>query len=186
MTEPAYAWRAPEADWTAADLQNLPTDGHRYEVVDGCLHATPTVTDGHQEIVDEIVAALRSAAPPGWRPISRVGVRIAGSCLMPDAVVLRPGSRPDGAWAEPNDLALVVEVESAASRRFDRCLKPGLYADADIESYWRIECTSNGPVAHLYTRAAAGHYQLHRSVNTGECVVAELPYAVQVAPATWV
>jgi hypothetical protein len=99
--------------------------------------------------------------------------------------VLRPGAARGQQWADPLDVALVVEVESAHSRRFDRCLKPGLYAEAGIESYWRIERTAAGPVAHLYTRASAGHYQLHRSVQPGQCVTAELPYAVQVAPATW-
>jgi Uma2 family endonuclease len=80
---------------------------------------------------------------------------------------------------------LVVEVESPASRRIDRFSKPALYAEADIESYWRIERTEAGPVAHLYQGASGGHYLHHRAVNPGESVLAELPYQVQVAPATW-
>jgi Uma2 family endonuclease len=184
MTQ-TYQWRPPETSWTGHDLLSLPDDGHRYEVIDGCLHATPPLSCDHQELVDEIVLTLRSAAPPGWRPISRIGVGIGNSFVIPDATVLRPGSPPDAMWADPVDVALVVEVESPCSRRYDRCLKEGLYAEAGIESYWRIEQTCNGPVAHLYTRAGGGHYHLHRSVQAGHCVVAELPYAVQVAPATW-
>jgi Uma2 family endonuclease len=185
MTQ-THEWRSPVTGWTAQDLLVLPADGHRYEVVDGCLHATPPLSSDHQLLVDEIVAVLRTAAPPGWRPISRIGVGLGDSFVIPDATVLRPGA-PDGrTWADPVDVALVVEVESSASRRYDRCLKAGLYAEAGIESYWRVERTCNGPVAHLYNRAAGGHYQLHRSVQAGHCVVAELPFAVQVAPATWV
>jgi Uma2 family endonuclease len=182
---PGSLWTAPQRPWTEADLAHLPEDGHRYEIVDGCLHVTPPYDDAHQRLTEEIVAALRSAAPPGWRPLTRTGVAVGDCRVVADAAVLRPGSPQDAAWATPADVALVVEVESPANRRYARCLKSCVYAEAEIESFWRIECTCNGPVAHLYTRAAAGHYQLHRSVQAGHCVVAELPYAVQVAPATW-
>lgn len=176
---------APDRPWIASDLHALPDDGHRYEIVDGGLHVSAPLDDHHQRLVDDIVTDLRTAVPPGWRAITRIGVHFGATWLVPDMTVLLPGSPPGGAWADPSDVALVVEVESPSSRRLDRCVKPGLYAEAGIESYWRIERTSNGSVAHLYTRAAAGHYELHRSVNPGQCVTAELPYAVQVAPATW-
>jgi Uma2 family endonuclease len=185
MSRSTYTWRPPEATWTEQDLHGLPDDGQRYEIVDGCLHATPPLAGTHQALVDEILAALRSAAPPGWRPIGPIGVRIGESYVTPDAVVLRPGMPPDATWADPADVALVIEVESPHSRRFDRYLKPSLYADAGIEPYWRIECTCNGPVAHLYERPGGGQYRQHRSIQAGHCVVTELPYAVQVAPATW-
>lgn len=129
--------------------------------------------------------ALKAAAPSGWRAIREIGVQLGDSTLIPDVTVLRPSSRFDAMWANPADVALVVEVESKGSRRHDRFTKPSLYAEAGIESYWRIERTSAGPVAHLYSRAAGGHYQLHQSVNPGDSYLAELPFAVQVAPATW-
>lgn len=178
-------WAAPAGPWTEPDLRRFPADGQRYEIVDGCLLATPAPGPEHERLVDTIVSVLDGTAPPNWRPITRLGVRLGGNYLIPDAVVIRPGTPGDPAWVDAADLALVVEVESAHSRRVDRCLKPALYAEAGIESYWRLECTTKGPVAHLYTRAAAGHYHLHRSVHAGQCVTAELPYAVQLAPATW-
>lgn len=181
----AAPWAAPPGPWTEPDLHHFPTDSQCYEIVDGCLHATPRPGGNHQHLTDTIVEVLSGTAPPSWRPASRIGVRLGGSYLVPDAVVLRPGAPDEATWADAADLALVVEVESAHSRRVDRCLKPALYAEAGIESYWRVECTSAGAVAHLYTRAAAGHYHLHRSVQSGQCVTTELPYAVQVAPATW-
>jgi Uma2 family endonuclease len=176
---------APDRPWGETDLHALPDDGHRYEVIDGSLHISAPLDEPHQRLVDDIVGDLRTAVPPGWRAVCRVGLHAGASYLVPDITVLLPASPLANAWVEPSDVALVVEVESPSSRRLDRCLKPGLYAEAGVESYWRIERTSNGPVAHLYTRAAAGHYELHRSVHPGQCVTAELPYAVQVAPATW-
>jgi Uma2 family endonuclease len=35
--------------WTAADLQDLPDDGNRYEVIDGELFVTPAPAWRHQE-----------------------------------------------------------------------------------------------------------------------------------------
>jgi Uma2 family endonuclease len=185
LSQLMYPWPAPQGDFTADDLLDLPNDGHKYEIIDGGLHVTPPADIEHHSVADDIMIALRTAAPAGWRAIREIGVQLGDSTLVPDVTVLRPGVARDTMWADPADVALVVEVESKGSRRHDRFTKPSLYAEAGIESYWRIERTSAGPVAHLYSRAAAGHYQLHRSVNPGDSHLAELPYAVQVAPATW-
>jgi Uma2 family endonuclease len=185
----AAAMSIPDGPWTERDLARLPGDGHRYEIVDGALVVTPPADDGHEMLCREVADALRGAAPPDWRVVVgaplRIGDHNGDSNLVADVAVLRPGAPADRAWIDGGEVALTVEIESHPSRRWDRCVKPGLYAEAGVESFWRIERTANGPVAHLYTRAAAGHYQLHRSVNTGETHLAELPYAVQLAPASW-
>jgi Uma2 family endonuclease len=186
LPQPMFPWPAPEGEFTADDLLDLPSDGHRYEIIDGGLHVAPRADIEHHDIADEIKIALRAAAPPGWRAIREIGVRLGSSTVIPDVTVLRPGTERRATWADPADVALVVEVESKGSRRIDRFTKPSLYAEAGIESYWRVERTDNGPVVHLHSRAAAGHYQLHRSVNPGDTHLAELPFAVQVAPATLV
>jgi Uma2 family endonuclease len=193
MAHPAYAlpramypWPAPENQFVADDLLDLPDDGHRYEIIDGGLHVAPPAGIPHHSTADELRAVLRAAAPPGWRAIREIGIQIGDSTVTPDITVLRPGALFEAMWAAPADVPLVVEVESKGSRRLDRFVKPSLYAEAGIESYWRIELTQAGPVAHLYTRAAAGHYHLHRSVSPGETHTAELPFLIQVAPATWV
>ena len=117
---------------------------------------SPPQDDGHRALVDTIVGLLGSAAPPSWRPLRPVGLRAGDSFVRPDVAVLRPGAPPAADWVDPSDVALVVEVETPHSRRVDRCLKPGLYADAGVESYWRIERTGHGPVAHLYTPGRRG------------------------------
>jgi len=43
--------RVPEFDgWVEADLDALPEDGNRYELIDGSLHVTPPPTDEHNAI----------------------------------------------------------------------------------------------------------------------------------------
>jgi hypothetical protein len=65
----------------------------------------------------------RWTAPEGRRVCDRLGIEFAGCNLIPDVTVLRPES--SGAiWSDPADVALVVEVETPASARYDRMLKP--------------------------------------------------------------
>ena len=102
---------------------------------------------------------------------------------MPDVTVLRP--RSSGAvWCDPDDVALVVEVETPATRRFDRFLKPTLYADGGIPSYWRIEPGRTGPLLRTYELGAARYRQLH-SIEGAEPVQLDAPYPVGIAPAAW-
>lgn len=176
---------APHArEWTAEDLAGLP-DENRYEIIDGSLHAYPRPGPRQEAVADRLQAALSGASPPGWRMVRDGGVRVPGGYLRPDLLVLRPAARPDPAFADPSDVALVVQIESPASRRLDRLVKPVLYAEAGIESFWRVELTAGGPVAHLYSHRRALKFLLHRSVNPGETVLAEYPFQVQVSPSGW-
>ncbi len=183
--QPMYPWPAPQGTFTPDDLLDMPSDGHRYEIIEGGLHVAPPAGISHHSIADEARATLQAAAPAGWRAIREIGVQIGDSLVIPDVTVLRPGADLAATWAAPADVALIVEVESTGSRKHDRFTKPALYAEAGIESYWRIEPTEAGPVAHIYEGPSGGHYRHHRSINPGETHLVELPYPVQVAPATW-
>jgi Uma2 family endonuclease len=44
--------------WTVADLEDLPDDGNRYEVIDGELFVTPAPSITHQNAVSQLHAAL--------------------------------------------------------------------------------------------------------------------------------
>lgn len=185
MAQSAYEWHPPAGGWTEDDLLDFPEDSNRYEIIDGSLYVSPMADHWHHWIADEIKAVLHAAAPAGWRAIREIGVRVPdNSYLGPDVTVLRPGASMETPYSDPGDVALVVEVESKWSRRTDRFIKPSLYAEAGIESFWRIERTKRGPVAHLYTRTSAEHYLLNRSVNQSHVV--QLPYEVVVAPGAWV
>jgi Uma2 family endonuclease len=173
-------WVAPEGPWTEPDLHFFPQDGHRYEIVDGALLVMPPHEPSHDAIVTAIVRTLREAAPTGWWVCDRAGVAIGASNLIPDVMVLRP--RSSGAvWAAPEDVALVVEVESAASRRYDRVLKPALYAEARIGSYWRVEPDG---VLHPHELGNAG-YEAAETIQGADPVRIDAPFPVRVAPGRW-
>jgi Uma2 family endonuclease len=180
---PPARWTAPEGAWTEPDLHLFPQDGHRYEIVDGGLHVTPPPPGSHDALVRAVVTTLRSAAPPGWWACDRLGVEFGDSNLVPDVTVLRP--RSSGAiWSDPADVALVVEVETPATRRYDRILKPTLYAEAGIANYWRIEPGPVVPVLRVY-QLAGGAYHLRHSIEGAEPVKLGAPYPIRVSPAAW-
>lgn len=173
-------WSAPEGRWTQPDLHLFPQDGHRYEILDGSLHVTPPATTLHDSLVESIVATLRSAAPPGWWVCARLGIEFETSNLVPDVTVLRPHS--SGAiWVDPADVALVVEVEADETLRYDRLLKPSVYAAAGIPTYWRVE---TGPVLRAFTLDGAEYHPV-QDVATEEQARLESPYPVRVNPAAW-
>jgi Uma2 family endonuclease len=177
---PPARWTAPEGEWTEPDLHLFPQDGHRYEVVDGSLHVAPPAPRWHDDLVGAVVTTLRSAAPPGWWVCDRLGVQIGASNLVPDVTVLRP--RSSGAtWSDPADVALVVEVETPATRRYDEVLKPTLYAEAGIRAYWRVEA---GPRLQVY-ELEAGRFRPHGCVEGAEQIKLDAPYPVRVTPAAW-
>jgi Uma2 family endonuclease len=169
-------WSAPEGRWTEPDLHLFPQDGHRYEIVEGSLHVTPPPVDrAHDTVVDAMVTALRAAAPQDWWVCARLGVEIDTSSLVPDLTVLRP--RSSGAiWVDPVDVALVVEVESPETGRYDRLLKPAIYASAGIPAYWRVE---PGTALSVYALDGSVYRQVHR-VEGAELVKLDAPYPMRV------
>jgi Uma2 family endonuclease len=173
-------WTAPDGPWTEPDLHLFPQDGHRYEIVGGSLHVTPPSDDAHDAVVTALVTTLRASAPEGWWVCDRLGIASGEDHLIPDVTVLRP--RSSGAsWADPADVALVVEVETPASRRYDRLLKPALYADAGIAAYWRVE---PGPVLHTFALTGGGYTPVE-TIEGADPVRIGAPFPVRVAPATW-
>ncbi|WP_328419514.1 Uma2 family endonuclease [Micromonospora sp. NBC_00389] len=185
LAQPTYEWHPPERGWLEQDLLDLPADGNRYEIIDGSLHATPPAGYGHHELADDIRMAVRQTTPPGWRVIREIGIRVPGGNLIPDITVLKPGAPPSRMWAEPTEIALVVEVESPNSRRHDRFTKPALYAEASIRSYWRVERGDFGPVVYRYQLGKGEHYELLGTVGPDDPVNVDEPWPMLLDPSAW-
>lgn len=130
--------------WTADDLDSLPDDGNRYEVVEGELFVTPSPSLGHQAVSVEFHARLRAYAKA--QGIGRVfyapgDVHIdATNRVQPDIfVVPRTAAASPRSWKDAPRPMLVVEVLSSGTARRDLGPKRELFLRAGIPEYWIVD-----------------------------------------------
>lgn len=151
MTAALHDDYPPPGEWTTDDLDALPDDGRRREILDGILLMSPSPTRLHQSIALRLGAALEESCPADLDVTQGVSVRISRKrSFIPDLLVTQlDAAVRDPSYYPPHELLLVVEIVSEGSRSIDRVLKPAMYAEADIPYFWRIE-TADGIVVHAY------------------------------------
>lgn len=125
--------------WTVADLELLPEDGLRYELVDGTLLVSAAPNKQHQRVIGNLYLLLRAACPPELEVfVSPTDYQPTSTrSLQPDLLVV--GRDDPGAKAVTTPLALAVEVLSPSSRSVDLVLKRELYQQAGVRCYWVID-----------------------------------------------
>jgi Uma2 family endonuclease len=162
--------RVPLDGWTTDDLDLMPDDGVRRELVDGVLLVAPTPSHPHQSIVWRLAAALDSTCPPGYEANQGVEVRLGRhTCLVPDVlVVTQAAARRRPTFLSPNDLVLAVEIISPSSVTTDRFTKPALYAHAGIPFYWTIGLADRGALLATYRLEPVGERYVETGSFTGE------------------
>ncbi|WP_229074000.1 Uma2 family endonuclease [Actinoplanes sp. DH11] len=135
--------------WTTDDLEDLPDDGLRRELLDGVLLVSPSPTDIHQIIAMRLGVALEETCPSDLQVTQGVEIRISPTrSFIPDVLVATDeAARRRGRYYTPKEVVLAVEIVSPTSLAMDRVMKPALYASAGIPYYWRIE-TTNGIAVH--------------------------------------
>jgi Uma2 family endonuclease len=131
--------------WTIEQLQLLPEDGNKYELVRGELFVTPAPTFGHETVVSILHSLLEPyvrahALGRIYRPRAVVRVR-PHSEVEPDLMV-RPVAPPRTTWERAPIPILVVEVTSETTRRRDYVDKRQLYLDLKIPEYWIVDTES--------------------------------------------
>jgi Uma2 family endonuclease len=166
---------------TRADLDALPDDGHRYELVDGSLVVTPAPTWRHQSTVVRLCTLLDAARPgPAFRVfVAPMDVALADdTVLQPDVLVAR---RSDLSERDlPAAPLLAVEVLSPSTRRIDLTLKRSRYEAAGCPAYWVVDPAAPSLLAWELRHGA---YELVADVRGTETHLATSPYPVAVCPA---
>jgi Uma2 family endonuclease len=144
MLLPADLVEGPEQGrWTYGDYAALPNDGQRYEVMDGVLLMSPSLSPAHQSVANWIAFYLtQHVALPGRGRVfvAPLDVELAiNRVVQPDVFVLLnknlgkiTTSRIVGA---PD---LVVEVTSPGTAVYDRLNKFEAYAKAGVQEYWVV------------------------------------------------
>jgi Uma2 family endonuclease len=134
----------PRAPYTVAQLDDMPNDGCRYEIIDGELFVTPAPSMRHQAAIVELVLRLTPyARSRGFELIiAPTDVQFSDSALVqPDVIVLplmSDGRRPS-VFADAGRLVLAVEVLSPGTAWYDRVKKRALYQREAVSEYWIVD-----------------------------------------------
>jgi Uma2 family endonuclease len=163
------------------DVQQFPDDGHRYELVDGELLATPAPDTAHQRAVTRLTGLLLAAVPDSMEVlVGPVDWYVRPTTYFePDLVVVRRDAAADAQrLLEPPVLA--VEVLSPSTRYRDVGLKLRAYEDAGLPWYWVVDPIEPRLTAH---RLVDGRFVQQVSVAGDEVLVATEPVAVTLAAA---
>jgi Uma2 family endonuclease len=129
------------AIWSVSDLEALPDDGNRYEILHGELFVTPTPELRHQGVAANLVVLLASfcRANTDWLVCSFGCVYMSEtSWLEPDVAVYAEPSQSKRTWRDVTAPLLVVEILSASTRARDRFRKRPAYLEHGVREVWLI------------------------------------------------
>ena len=141
---------------TVADLDLMPEDGNRYEVIEGELFVSRAPGLTHQIVVRNLITSIQSLLD-----LTPIGIVVPGpgvifseiSGVIPDVIFISNERRVEIASGEKVTGApdLVIEIVSpgAENERRDRVVKRQLYARYGVKEYWVVDAQSRSVEIYL-------------------------------------
>ena len=158
---------AQDGAFTWDDLQTMPEDGFRSELVDGQLLVTPSPRPRHQRAVGRLLG-LPAACPAELEVVlSPCDWKVSPTTVFePDLMVVRR-DQLDLDQPFTGMPLLVVEVRSPSTAATDQTLKRQQYEQHGAAAYWLVD--PGGPVTPRLDPARTGQRRLdrRRSVDAG-------------------
>jgi Uma2 family endonuclease len=166
--------------FTVDDLEAMPDDGNRYELIDGMLFVSPAPGARHQKIVLRLGMVLELACPDGLQVLlSPFAVRPSTSTeLQPDVLVARDEELTEKLL--PAAPVLAVEVLSPSTALNDLNTKKAAYERLGVSSYWVID--SQQPTLTVFELDDGGRYRQVDEVKGEDAFEAQRPFPVRVVP----
>jgi len=166
---------------TRADLDALPDDGHRHELIDGVLIVSPAPRVRHQRVLFSLARILDDACPADLTVLfAPLDVALADdTVIQPDLLVA-----PTDAFTEkdlPVPPLLAVEVLSPSTRGVDLLLKKDRLQRAGCQHYWVVDPDELTVIAW---NLVEGAYQEATRATGDELFVVAEPFPVSLTPAT--
>jgi Uma2 family endonuclease len=182
---PASPVEIMDRRYTRADLEAMPDDGRRYELIDGVLIVSAAPGRLHQRAVFSLARVLCAACPPEFEVlIAPFAVGLADDTeLQPDVVVGRLADLTDRGLPAPPVLA--VEVLSHSTKLIDLNVKKERLRRARTPAYWVVDPAARPAEARLIAWQLAGDGEFRQVAEvTGEAeFAAQVPFPVRVSPA---
>jgi Uma2 family endonuclease len=171
--------------FTRADLERMPDDGRRYELIDGVLIVSAAPGRVHQRAAFALARVLHAACPPEFEVmIAPFAVGLAEDTEMqPDVIVALRDQLTDKDL--PGPPALAVEVLSPSTRMTDLNNKRNRFERAGTPSFWVVDPIARPAEARLiaWELGPDKKYQQVADVTGEKEFGATLPYPVSVIPA---
>jgi Uma2 family endonuclease len=131
---------------TVADLESLPDDGNRYEIVDGELFVSTSPSFFHQKVLMAIAFALAEylRKHPIGEIVPGVGVIFDDhNAVIPDLVYISRARMPEtvvgGRLVRAPEIAVEILSPGASNERRDRHVKLNLYSSWEVKEYWIVD-----------------------------------------------
>lgn len=164
---------------TVDDLEAMPDDGYRRELIDGMLLVSPAPGLRHQKMAAKLVVALDARCPDDLH-------------VLPAPFAVRPSTmtelQPDVLVARAEDLTekllpvapvLAVEVLSPSSTINDLNNKKAAYARLGVPSYWVMDPLAPSMIVF---ELVEGEYRQVVEIKGDDAFDATLPFPVRIVP----
>jgi Uma2 family endonuclease len=174
------AWPGFGGPITVAELDRMPSDGHRYELVDGVLVVSPRPTTVHQYAQMRLATLLDKSCPEGLTVLAEPAVQLDPTTeLAPDLVVVHLDDVGDAKFTEPP--LLVVEVRSPSTALIDLGRKKAAYAKFGVPSYWIVNPEPARPEITVFELGDDGYVLEAKSTQP---LTVSRPFTVTITPAS--
>lgn len=173
---------------TIADLEAMPDDGHRYELLGGSIVVNAAPAPRHQRASGALNDLLRRTCPSGHEVFyAPVDLDLhGGQRVEPDLVVAPSASVGDQRLSLP--VLLVVELVSPSTALWDTVAKRAAYAESGIAHYWLVD-TRKGQerFTALSLPSGAREYQVvaesEEEIDVHDPITVRVPLAALFEPA---
>ena len=156
------------------DYCAIPTDGKRYELIDGQVHVTPAPSPTHQRLVGNLFVMLRAHfSHPAEVFVSPIDVILTShDVVQPDLVVVANPAQVSGRGIEGAPL-LVIEVLSPTTTVYDPTTKSQRYAALGIPHYWIVDL--EGRTLECFRRHEAAYHLVGAFGADGALTLPDFP-----------
>jgi Uma2 family endonuclease len=174
------AWPAAGLPFTVADLDRLPDDGRRYELLDGLLVVSPRPTTVHQLAASLLTTRLTVACPDDFYVVAEPAMQVSDVTEFdPDIVVVHRDDVGGAKFFAPP--LLVVDIRSPSTAIVDRNVKLTAYQEFGVASYWMFDPSPNRPELTVF-ELHDGAYRQVAQASGGTLLTIERPFPVELVP----
>jgi Uma2 family endonuclease len=174
----ADAWPGAGRPFTVAELDRMPDDGHRYELLDGVLVVSPRPTTVHQFAAARLFRVLDDACPDDLCVLPEPAVELGPQTeFNPDLVVV-PLDEVGGAKFTAPPL-LAVEIRSPSTALIDLNRKKDAYERFGVPSYWIVNPDPAQPEVTIFELRDGRYIAEQKSARP---FTVDRPFPVTITP----